>query len=54
MTKYKWFRKLIGGIWFRYDMTGQLPTCYGHWWTKKIEREHRYYECTQIENHKQW
>lgn len=54
MTKCKWFRKLVGGTWYRYNMTGQLPTCYGYWWTKTLLTPHRYYECTKMEMHKEW
>lgn len=54
MSNYHFFRKFIGGTWFRYDMTGQLPGCYGHWWTKKQEPEHRYYKLTKTETYKEW
>ena len=54
MRNYKWFRKFIGGVWFKYEMTGELPGCYGHLWSKKIEPSHRYYIITEIEEHEQW
>lgn len=54
MSKYRWFRRFIGGTWYRYDMTGQLPSCYGHWWTKKYLIPHRYYQKTDTEFHKEW
>jgi len=50
MKNFRWFRKYIGGDWFKYQMTGQLPGCWGSWWTIKKLPPHRYYELIKTES----
>lgn len=52
MKRFKWFRKLVGGKWFKYSMTGELPNCYGSWWQIGKRPIHRYCEIIADEKYK--
>ena len=49
MSSLKLYRKLVGGIWYKYQMTGQLPGCYGSFWNNELWPSHRYYIVTSVE-----
>lgn len=44
-------RGIIGGIWYKQTMSGELPGCYGSWWTKEPLKPHRYHYIEKIENY---
>lgn len=51
MKSFKWFRKWVGGNWYKYEMSGQLPGCYGSWWSTKLLTPHRYYNLVKTESY---
>lgn len=42
-------RRLIGGKWYKQTMSGELPNCYGSWWTKHPHSPHRYHYIERIQ-----
>lgn len=42
-------RVVIGGKWYKQEMSGELPMCYGYWWTKEPLKPHRYHYTSKIE-----
>jgi hypothetical protein len=44
-------RALIGGTWYKQAMSGELPHCYGSWWTKKPLKPHRFHYTVKIETY---
>lgn len=51
MSRFKIWRWMIGGIWYRHEMTGELPNCYGGWWSRDKEHHPRFEKITKIENY---
>jgi len=49
MSIFKLYRKYKGGIWYKQTLTGELPCCWGSWWTRKPHPPHRYYFTEKIE-----
>lgn len=50
-SKFRWYRKMLGGLWYKYEFTGALPGLYGTMWTKEKLPPHRYYKFIRIEHH---
>ena len=44
-------RYIIGGIWYKQTMSGELPGCYGSWWTKEPLKPNRFHYTEKIENY---
>ena len=44
-------RAIIGGTWYKQTMSGELPNCYGSWWTKNPIKPHRFHYTEKIENY---
>jgi hypothetical protein len=44
-------RYLIGGTWYKQTMSGELPNCYGSWWTKEPLKPHRFHYTEKIETY---
>ena len=36
-------RAVIGGTWCKQTMSGELPGCYGSWWTRNPLKPNRYH-----------
>lgn len=53
MRRFKFFRRMCGGIWYKHEMTGQLPNCYGSWWSRKSSHHPRYEAIIETENYNQ-
>jgi len=51
LSNFKFFRKLLYGKWYHYEMSGELPSCYGDFWTQ-TEINHRYVNLLKIEEYK--
>lgn len=51
MERFKFYRRWKGGIWYKYEMTGQLPGCYGIFWSRIKLPTHRYYNLIKTETH---
>ncbi len=49
MKNIKLYRFFCGGVWYRHEMTGELPGCYGSWWSRKYDHHPRYEAITEIE-----
>ena len=49
MSNFKFFRKLCGGIWFKHEMTGRIPGCYGSWWDTSFYHNPSYDRIVSIE-----
>lgn len=50
-SRFTWYRKLTGGLWNYYEMTGELPGCYGGFWTQDRLPDNRYYYFKKGENY---
>ena len=44
-------RAIIGGTWYKQTMSGELPNCYGSWWTKNPLKPHRFHYTEKIESY---
>jgi hypothetical protein len=40
LEKFRLYRMLLGGKWYKHTMNGELPNCYGSFWARygKINR----------------
>ena len=38
--RFRFYRALVGGKWYKHQMNGELPNCYGAFWAQygKIDR----------------
>lgn len=34
LENYRFYRMLIGGKWYKHNMSGELPNCYGSFWAR--------------------
>lgn len=51
LSRYKWYRKLKGGIWYKHENTFQLPgLIFDYFWTRYGEIN-RFSKVTEIENY---
>lgn len=50
-SKFRWYRKILSGFWYKYEFTGALPGLYGSIWTKQELPPHRYYKLVKTEHH---
>lgn len=41
MTDFKLYRWYIGGIWYKYQMSGEIPNCYGTFWSQYKDNSNR-------------
>ena len=44
-------RAVIGGTWHKQTMTGEMPNCYGSWWTRNPLKPHRFHYTEKIETY---
>ena len=44
------FRCIVGGVWYKQSMSGELPGCYGSWWTQHPHPPHRYHYTEKTED----
>lgn len=51
MSRFKFWRKLLGGWWYYHESTGQLPGLYGCWWSRTYFYNPRFDKVTKIENY---
>lgn len=49
MVRFKWYRKLIGGIWYKHENTFQLPGLLFDYFWAKYDELNRYTKVTDIE-----
>jgi hypothetical protein len=49
--KLQIIRGIIGGVWYKQTMSGELPNCYGSWWTQSPLKPHIYHFTEKIENY---
>jgi hypothetical protein len=48
---FRIYRAIRGGKWFKHEMTGQLPGCYGSWWSRDKDHHPRYEAITKKEDY---
>lgn len=51
LTYIQAYRALRGGKWYKQTMSGELPGCYGSWWTKYPLRDNRYHFIEKVEDY---
>lgn len=51
MKNLKLYRYICGGVWYKYQGTGQLPGLFGSWWSRKKLEPHRYYNLIKVEDY---
>lgn len=51
MKNLKWYRWLCGGTWYKHTMTGELPGCYGSWWSREESHHPRYERIEKVEKY---
>lgn len=47
----RFYRAMRGGIWYKQTMSGELPGCYGSWWTKNPLTPNRYHYTEKTEDY---
>ena len=51
LSGFKWYRKLIGGIWYKHKNTYQLPGLYFDYFWAQYPKINRYSDVVDIENY---
>ena len=51
LKNIRFIRMLVGGKWYKQTMSGELPNCFGSWWTRQPLPKHRYHYIEKIENY---
>ncbi len=50
--KCKWYRKFIGGTWYKHENTFQLPGLwFDYFWTNRYGQINRYTKVTEVEDY---
>ena len=51
LASWRLYRAIRGGRWYKQTMTGELPGCFGSWWTRTPLFPHRYHFTEIIEDY---
>lgn len=50
LSKFRWYRAYKGGNWYKHQMNGELPNCYGSFWAT-YGKINRYADIMKQENY---
>lgn len=50
ISNFKLYRWLIGGTWYKFQLNGELPNCYGLFWTQTYDNT-KYVDLIKTENY---
>lgn len=51
LDQFRWYRRWQGGTYYLYELAGQLPGCYGEFWSRELLPPHRYCRLVVLESY---